>query len=507
MGSNCGTCANVPGGGPPGILKQSDLVSVNINEIRESVSGCGVGNTCIDNGFKFPLNQEYTSTDGKTECMRCLDGPGCDCTCDKVSILKGTRCALRRVAFNGSDDACCLKGGGGHTTGMKQNAGYLNWDDYNKDTYTCDTTMQPYELGGKFDCPNKVADICTSASTTDLFKLWAPNGYCRNWVLNAAGDIQAVAPVLGKALDTFIGTYGIDIQGGPTYEAHRQHLANLLSICSSYGSVCSPRLQAGCAIHSPANPKPMTRGDVTTAYANSVGNLNAQNIVSSCGCHLPEIEYREYIRDGFDIGNTNACDPLCKLPGTIPHYNCVDTYGNVSPNPENNNPVPCIYKEAVCSQNICVIDDVTINIVNSNVGDIGFNIACGGCDNAGGCMCIFDDINVLTEASNVGNINFNSSCGGNCYINDDAGIPSKKVPCPGASNNPNPNSWTEWFYRHYVEIGIAIVILIAVIVVVYMVFNRNQYVTSPSISTKITDNGGVTTPDISGYYGGGNYYG
>jgi hypothetical protein len=88
---------------------------------------------------------------------------------------------------------------------------------------------------------------------------------------------------------------------------------------------------------------------------------------------------------------------------------------------------PSKFKE--CTQSVCIIDDVTLNILaGSVVGDISFSQACSSCSSNTGtssCRCYITDTTVTAIDSLLGNISFKQQCGNTplCY---------KKAPVLGA---------------------------------------------------------------------------
>lgn len=483
-------------------FKQEDLTSLNISTdannpiFKASPTGCGAklspAKSCEGNGrFDFPRNGEYQIIDTNISnlpfgaCNLCTLDYGCSCG-SKGSIL-GSKCAIQRTSFKGDDGVCCLKGGAGQLTGIAKGTD-KDWTKYNENTYTCDTNiMDPYGINGGINCPQRAEDVCVG-SIYQTGPLWKRGGPCYEWIRNSGGNAQAIAPVLRGALRTYTNTWGVDLSGD-AYKMHREHLENLLTLCETYPGVCSEKLDDLCIYHKAKGfgpQKPMTRGDVATAYANFNSSNNNRNIVTACGCHLPESEYKEYTDAGIDIGSTNACDPICKLPGALPKY-----FNTL----ENN------WQKGVCSQSLCVIDDVTINLINSNVGNIDFNVTCSGCsaDGSGGsCMCIFSDINVLSQASNISGINFNVDCGGNCYMADPiTGIADKKIDCPGSNIIPSSgNKIWEWIKSHYIEIGVGIIVLV-ILIIIFVASGRQQTPNNKSIDVPIK---------VNNYGNVGDYY-
>jgi len=103
-----------------------------------------------------------------------------------------------------------------------------------------------------------------------------------------------------------------------------------------------------------------------------------------CGCYLPESQY--------DNSVGRACDFICSSYDTIRYYE------------ENSNyPLTCI-------SNVCVIDSVTIQVIDSSIGNITFNQLCPYCSGSANCKCIINDINIITQNSKLGSIDINQQC-------------------------------------------------------------------------------------------------
>lgn len=93
---------------------------------------------------------------------------------------------------------------------------------------------------------------------------------------------------------------------------------------------------------------------------------------SWCGCYLPDEAYDKYT-NLFRVNK--ECTPMCNRQGVIP----LVTVGA---------------EPIVCAQGVCIIDDVTINIIDSQIrGGIQFTQICANCGN-GGCSCIVDGENI-----------------------------------------------------------------------------------------------------------------
>lgn len=161
---------------------------------------------------------------------------------------------------------------------------------------------------------------------------------------------------------------------------------------------------------------------------------NSPTLINFCGCYVPpDPTYLQYTLGspeciegasgctaGCTAGNTGctgqpACDPLCHRAMTSQKAN-IDT-GNI----------------ITCPESICVIDDVVINAINTQVqGGVNFNTVCPGCID--GCLCIVSGENVSSTMSNIGvGTNFNELCGNNsiCIVEDAGGNILSESSCTG----------------------------------------------------------------------------
>lgn len=156
------------------------------------------------------------------------------------------------------------------------------------------------------------------------------------------------------------------LPGESTYNAFQEFLYNY--VCCPYPALCQSALQGACS----------------TQTAQRI-QYNP-NIAKWCGCHLPSSEYQEY---SVKYNLQPQCTPMC---------NRVNVIKQSGPNLD---PV-------LCTTNSCIIDDVTVNLINSQVGGgINFDQICGQCNgcNPGEnctCSCIIDSTEVDILNSQIG---------------------------------------------------------------------------------------------------------
>jgi len=196
---------------------------------------------------------------------------------------------------------------------------------------------------------------------------------------------------------------GFDIgalPGFPGYNTWQDFMYT--NVCCPYPGLCQNALQTICS-------------DKTAQRI----SLNP-NVAKWCGCHLPPGEYEDY---SVKFNIPPECTPTCNRIGTIPIVGI------------NATPVSC-------KQNICLIDGVTINLINSQIGGgIDFDQICGNCVGAQ-CSCIVSDTSVDIINSTIGGnlVPIAEGCGAiSCSQTNPAstGPATLNVPCQGTGTfNP-----------------------------------------------------------------------
>lgn len=222
--------------------------------------------------------------------------------------------------------------------------------------------------------------------------------------LNAVGwaqNQQLIAKVIQK-----YQSQGFKIgvsPGQPGYNAFQEFLYS--NVCCPYSGMCSSALHTACVTESSQR---ISLNPTTSKW---------------CGCHLPIGEYQEYQRR---YGIQPECTPMC---------NRADVIKQASRDLE----------PLKCQTNTCIIDGITVNLINSNVKDsVDFNQICGSCG-SGVCSCIISDSSVSVINSTVGGsvVPALQMCGSSTCTQTNPGKygPEKiTVPC---SNNPT-NIYAEY---------------------------------------------------------------
>lgn len=288
-------------------------------------------------------------------------------------------------------------------------------------------------------------------------------GFCTpgNWTNNAVPGSGGITIQGQVACDTYVNTVNKDVKVDGNYNSAQSIIRNAIQSFYAPGSGNTPQtdhpfVQKSIAL---ARQYPGLVDDILTnvcsQYKRSdlvVGpktpnDPNGTNLIQTCGCFLPASEY-------YTDAETNvACDTLCAYPGTIPKG---DGAGG----------------QLQCGGSTCVINGVTIDLLNSNGGSVNFSQVCGSCNASGGpCRCLFGDnsISVLGNSS-LAAVQVSEQCG-ECFSvvqNPDGTFTLNKVDCNanpsggGSSGNIFTDTW-EWMKNH---IGFTVLIIVALIVLV-----------------------------------------
>jgi uncharacterized protein DUF5857 len=498
--------------GSPTPFIQPDLQDLDINNSKAYTTGCSIDGLYCDNtslGYNiFPDNGEYIGVSSNSACLTCNNNTGCDysvygtdknpckCCCNYGAPRSGTRCAVQRNSYLGDPASCCfLATSKNLDSAMTGNTGdFFYWDKVQYNTYTCDPKYR--DGSGCAEAASNIALQCSWLAKPNTRKAWTtgdptpdePYGYCTNFINNidSATNQVAINNVLQSAVSALAddkgGTYS---DFGISQPENAPFIANILSGCKSKGQgSCDTGLSNLCSKY--------TRDDIfnfytkylelqkktsKTDYENNL-QLAYANVFSACGCHLPKKDYAKWNKIGVDESNF-SCDPLCMLPGVLRQW-------------INN-------QEATCDQNLCILDNITIDILNSNVpGGITFTTICGDCGSSpGGCRCIFSGIDIFQSGSSVGNINFQQSCGGNCQIPDPNQegnfIPIDcKTGFPISGGGPkNPSTFTsvmKWLSDHAAIVIVLIVVFLVLIITIIWVTQKKPHTRKgPGESVTLSD--------------------
>jgi hypothetical protein len=186
--------------------------------------------------------------------------------------------------------------------------------------------------------------------------------------------------------------------GQPGYNSFQEFLYT--NICCPYSGMCSSALRKSCATQTSQR---ISLNPTTSKW---------------CGCHLPPEEYQAYeLRYGIEP----QCSPMCNRADVVKQAG------------RNLNPL-------VCTTNTCIIDNVTVNLLSSNVqGGLTFSQMCGSCG-SGTCSCIISYSNVNVNNSTIGGsvIPALNECGVTTCSQTNPGLYGPEtitVPCDDTTSN------------------------------------------------------------------------
>jgi len=346
-------------------------------------------------------------------------------------IGRGAQC--RRIGFTGDPLTCCMNN-------VRNETGSGCWSDSQQQNTCADGSggSGNFRNISSTDCQKQLLQYCSGTLPTDDY---SDNSWFQRWTTNFGSSSNNCLTAL--QLNLFndgipppppVGICNIELPSSsvsPTGLLWATELMNLVfvhykdlgytigatpatagfnefqnflydRICCPYPSLCQSGLKNACS-----------------GYTLQRISNNAE-ITNWCGCHLPVGEYASYA-DRFNI--PTQCSSSCNRSNVIPL-----TDG--------------LTKPILCEQNICIIDNITVNLINTQVGgNISIDQFCGNCG-GGNCSCIISDSTIDILSSSIGgNVNaVTQSCGSTtCTRANSSGVgPSfYEVACSTADNPLN----------------------------------------------------------------------
>lgn len=305
----------------------------------------------------------------------------------------GARQRCQRVAFNGAPLACCRRS-------KNINGTDLFCFDNDDKLRTCNPQYRGF---AQPSCVPIMQDYCSNNAETSYPNKWVGTPTtkdCLRFVQENNDAITFYKPVIDAMVRRYLITDNHPITSYQSSgNAHDPFIDTIVQVCRASPGACDDVLKIKCA------------GVQREDLANNV------NLANLCGCFMPDAEYAKLSSFGID----RECDPVCAIGSAVPFLD-----------PASSEPA----KFKKCTQSICVIDDVTINILaNSVTGDISFAQACGSCaGNAGtgSCRCYIQDVDLTAINSKIGDVTFSQQCGGAplCYKSAPVeGAPPIQVDC------------------------------------------------------------------------------
>jgi hypothetical protein len=201
-----------------------------------------------------------------------------------------------------------------------------------------------YNLTIQAPCLNFLARLLTTGAGVcnwdQFLKATSVAGILKTTINSS--DLLLAQQMMSKLLDSFIATNGSPI-GAVNKDAYIQSSSFVnwyFDFCKQYPLLCQDSLKNNLCID-------YSLDDVA----------NNPDIAKWCGCYLKNSEYTQYSQ--YNVGI--ECTPTCNQSGVIPIIN-------------SETGIP-----QVCTQNICIMDDIAIKLINSQSGDISFTQACHSC--------------------------------------------------------------------------------------------------------------------------------
>lgn len=250
------------------------------------------------------------------------------------------------------------------------------------------------------------------------------NSKCKD---SAGKEVDCAKSLVYNAISQFYSVHS------PT-EDH-PFIPKSIELCKQYPGLCDPILNANRG----GTCRQLTKDKLNPElYKGRTYDPDGTNTLKLCGCFLKDDNY-------VLQGNANvACNGICSFPGTIPRS---DGSG----------------KPIQCSTDTCVLDNISVNVMNSSVGSVNLRQYCGQCTTDKPCQCYFNDVQIRDINSGVQS-QINTNCNLCYHYNSDD--PTKTVPIecgmvgPPPPTPPSPPSPSKNGYKWLLIVVIVIVILL-----------------------------------------------
>lgn len=295
---------------------------------------------------------------------------------------------------------------------------------------------------GTPSCYNAMLSLCSDASDPNILDMWTNkpsdpikdpklSGVCREFLLN--NPYMSQNPEKRREFFQEV----VSKLGKTPYTKGDGFNAVMSDVCGQVPGSCDSFLSNMCGANS------LGEGPITRKQTASDPELR-----KLCSCFLSDLQYPFAGKFGVE------CDILCNDP-------------NVSPVPKAE-PIQNTWVKKECKQNVCILDDVVVDILNSEVGGINLSQVCPS-SGPGVTQCYLDGVTVDVVNSNVKDgINLGQWCSG-CSNTQSSGISCGNNGGGGSGGNtPGKKSWFE-----YILFGAAgIVGLVVVGIVLWFLFRK-----------------------------------
>lgn len=238
--------------------------------------------------------------------------------------------------------------------------------------------------------PMTTASIAVAQMPTNAPNFTTLFGYCQSYLTQLATSPAQASTVKSIVLQMLIAWQSVFTTGGAKPDPNDPRVPFFVSWCQKYPGLCDAALSSACAN--------VSTGDLI--------NDTTNNLTKLCGCFLPP---QQYTLPGII---PTECQTMCANNANI---------GGVQNSLLQTNPDTgtTAVSPAVCRQSTCAINDVTLNFINNQTGNVNINQTCGGCPPGTSCTCIIQNNNVNLIGGKNSGVVLSQDCS-NCVLN---GIP------------------------------------------------------------------------------------
>jgi hypothetical protein len=359
----------------------------------------------------------------------------------------------QRIAYQGNPIACCVANS--NSTNYTADGQVIlapGCDGINFDAKACNrnTTCDPqFTSWGSQSCDIPMTVMCANQSNSGFpssdadntgFQQWMQSGSCYNYI-SAKSSATGVDQVISNSVKSINNQWPLNNISSWKGNGHALSVWNglLQSISNAASSSSNQALSQVCSTFTREELAKMDESDPYDKL-----------IVDACGCHLPATQYEDYIA-AMKSNAFSSCDPLCVRSGSVKNF-------------KGGQPIEC-------TQNNCVIDNVSLTIIDSDVnGELIFQQQCPG------GRCYFSSPEIYSVASKDPKIQIEQQCA-KCYVYKD-GDPYNPIEIECMTGNPINQWWdniVNFISEHkWTFIGIAIAILIIIIITAIVIVNNRK---------------------------------
>lgn len=347
--------------------------------------------------MQCPTNNEWSQPASGNGCATCSFAPS---QWNVPGGVVGTQLGCSRTAYLADHSQCCRLNNDPSATATVKTTETTSGTEL-----TCDPI---YRGPGTAGCAPIMESECTIDAMEADATLWAQ---CKHFVDqnndNSPGLVHSMVA-------SYFGKY--------SPSDRTTHTDDLLAMAKTYIGSTDNVLSTACST--------VTHEQI---MRNSAGlSQDAWHTQQKwCGCHMPS---NQYASEQYISPQVVPCDAACRIADVVPQAQCTTSGTGAT--------ATSACTAAVCTTSQCIMQDVTVDLTESNVGPITISQNCGTCP-GNGCECYFGDVKVTGSGSKIGTIDFSQNCQ-TCYQIGTDGVPTKVqcsdvCPVPGqCGSTPTP---------------------------------------------------------------------